>query len=89
MKLNVTQILETALADQASDLHFSIGAKPFVRISGQLEPLTEYEPLTLDDLENILSQLLEEQQREIFEINKETRPATTSKNAISSEVALC
>lgn len=71
MKLNVTQILEKALLQEASDLHFSIGSKPFVRISGRLDTLDDYDPLTLEDLENVLAQLLEEQQREIFEINKE------------------
>lgn len=71
MKLNVTHILESTLSKEVSDLHFSIGAKPIVRIAGQLKTLDEYDALTLDDLENILTQLLEEQQREIFEINKE------------------
>jgi len=71
MKINITKILEETLEKNISDLHFSIGAKPFVRISGQLMPLEDYDPLTLDDLEGLLQQLLEDQQREIFEINKE------------------
>jgi len=71
MKVNVTQILEAVLERNMSDLHFSIGAKPFVRVSGKLMALEEYDVLSLDDLESVLSQLLEEQQREIFEINKE------------------
>lgn len=71
MKINVTHILEDTLAKEISDIHFSIGAKPFIRIAGQLKTLDEYDPLTLTDLESILSQLLEDQQKEIFEINKE------------------
>ena len=70
MKINVTQILETILNKGASDLHFSINSKPIYRLSGLLIPLDEYDPLTIDDLENVLVQLLEDQQREIFEINK-------------------
>jgi len=71
MRINVTQILEETLEKNMSDLHFSIGAKPFVRLASKLMPLEHYDPLTLDDLENIIAQLLEDQQREIFEINKE------------------
>jgi twitching motility protein PilT len=71
MKINITKILEETLEKSISDLHFSIGAKPFVRVSGKIMQLEEYEPLTLDDLESLLMQLLEDQQREIFEINKE------------------
>lgn len=71
MKINITKILEETLERNISDLHFSIGAKPFIRVSGQLMPLEEYDPLSIDDIEGILMQLLEDQQREIFEINKE------------------
>ena len=71
MRINVTQILEDTLAKNMSDLHFSIGAKPYIRVSGKLLPLDDYDPLSLEDLEDILTQLLEDQQREIFEINKE------------------
>lgn len=71
MSINVTSILEKTLEKNISDLHFSVGAKPFMRVSGQLLPLDEYQVLTPDDLESILTQLLEDQQKEIFEINKE------------------
>lgn len=71
MKINITKILEETLERNISDLHFSIGARPFIRVSGQLLPLEEYDPLNIDDIEGILMQLLEDQQREIFEINKE------------------
>jgi twitching motility protein PilT len=71
MKINITKILEETLERNISDLHFSIGARPFIRVSGQLMPLEEYDPLSIDDIEGILMQLLEDQQREIFEINKE------------------
>ncbi len=70
MKINTTKILEDVLGKNASDLHFTVGVKPFVRITGALMPLNELEVLTADDMEMVLSQLLDDQQRELLEINK-------------------
>jgi len=71
MKINVTKILEDALAKNASDLHFTVGCSPFVRIAGRLSSVTEVPILTADDMESVLMQLLNDQQRGIFQINKE------------------
>jgi len=71
MKINVTKILEEIIMMHASDLHLSVSSSPFIRVEGALKPLSDIEPLTVDDLEYSLSQLMDEQQREIFDINKE------------------
>ncbi len=69
--INITKLLEDALAKGASDLHLTIGAPPFIRVMGSLKPVTGASPLSLDDLESVLNQVLDDQQREIFEVNKE------------------
>lgn len=71
MNLNINKILEDLLKKGASDLHLTIGSKPHARIFGKLVSLQEYDFLTLDELELTLRQLLDQQQLEIFEINKE------------------
>lgn len=71
MKLNATQILEKVVDLKASDLHLSVGAKPNIRINTKLQPLSDYPVLTTDDIEYILSQILDAKQRELLEINKE------------------
>lgn len=71
MKLNATQLLEKVIALNASDLHVGVGAPPYVRISMALQPLSDYPPLTVDDIEFFLSQIVDTQQRELLEINKE------------------
>ena len=70
-KMNITKILEGVLAKGASDLHISVGAAPHARINGALAAVPGSDILTLDDVEHALDQLLDEQQREIFEVNKE------------------
>lgn len=71
MRLNATQILEQIIALGASDLHLSVGAVPFIRVKTVLKPLENSALLTVDDIEYFLSQILDTQQREILEINKE------------------
>ncbi|NMB91576.1 PilT/PilU family type 4a pilus ATPase [candidate division WWE3 bacterium] len=71
MKLNATQLLEKVIDQKASDLHLSVGSRPFLRINTILRPVGEYSSMTTDDVEYVLSQILDAKQRELLEINKE------------------
>lgn len=71
MKLNATQILEKVVDMKASDLHMSVGSKPEIRINTKLQPLEDYPVLVTDDLEYVLSQILDAKHRELLDINKE------------------
>jgi len=71
MKINATQILEKVIASNASDLHITVGCSPFIRVNMQLHLLNEFPPLSVDDVEYFLSQILDTQQRELLEVNKE------------------
>lgn len=71
MKINATQLLEKVVDMDASDLHLTVGARPFIRINTALKPLDEYQVMTADDVEFVISQLLDTKQRELLEINKE------------------
>jgi twitching motility protein PilT len=71
MKLDATKILEHVINQKASDLHLAVGVSPFIRINTKLIPLQEYGPLTTDDVDYFLSQVLDEDQRSLLEINKE------------------
>ncbi|MFC1700227.1 type IV pilus twitching motility protein PilT [Patescibacteria group bacterium] len=70
-RLNATQLLEKVLDLKASDLHLSVGATPHIRINTLLRQLEGYEELSTDDIEYILSQILDTKQREILDVNKE------------------
>ncbi len=71
MKLNATQLLERVIALNASDLHVSVGARVHVRINTKLKPLDEYPVIVADDVEFLMSQLLDTRQRELLDVNKE------------------
>jgi twitching motility protein PilT len=71
MKLNATQLLEKVISINASDLHLSVGSTPFIRINMALSVLPDFQVLSVDDVEFFLSQVMDSQQRELLEVNKE------------------
>ncbi|OGC68681.1 hypothetical protein A2415_01875 [candidate division WWE3 bacterium RIFOXYC1_FULL_39_7] len=71
MKINATQLLEKTIAANSSDLHVVVGAKPFLRINTKLSVMEDMPPFTVDDVEFFLSQILDQDQRQILEVNKE------------------
>jgi len=71
MKFNAVQILEKVVSLNASDLHISVGSAPVIRINRKLSPLDEVGPMMVGDVEFFLSQILEKEQRDLFEVNKE------------------
>jgi len=71
MSLNAAQILQKVVDLSASDIHLVVGSLPTVRISRLLSPLEGYSPLTIEDVNAFLSQVLEKDQLDVFEISKE------------------
>ena len=70
MQINISEILEKVIQMEASDLHAATGMPMHVRINTVLQPMQGYEePLALTDMEYVLTQLMDDQQREIFEVN--------------------
>ena len=55
----LTQLLETVARQGASDLHFSVGASPTLRVDGSLVPIAKTKPLTPDDTLGLAEVLLE------------------------------
>ncbi len=49
-KKELATLIEILIAEQASDLHFSVGSHPLVRVSGHLMPLTKKPILTDADV---------------------------------------
>lgn len=63
--MKLKQMLDEMLSTKASDLHIRIGVKPTLRIDGLLRPL-ENEPLAPQSMEEIMSQILTEEQKNRF-----------------------
>lgn len=61
METNYSQMLDSLLdvvyQNGASDLHLSVGRHPFIRVSGQLNPVANYPELSADDMVGLVSEL--------------------------------
>ena len=65
------ELLNLTIEEQASDLHFSVGHPPILRISGHLVPLVKKKILTSEDLQIFVNGLMNEHQAEMFFNKKE------------------
>jgi len=64
-------LLEEVIKRQASDLHLQVGMPPMLRIDGRLTPIGQAGPLKEEDVENLIFQLLDEDQKQILLRDKE------------------
>ncbi len=79
MHLDITALLKTVVAHNASDLHLVAGSEPQVRIDGRLVPLN-LPILRGDEIQNLCYTLLTEKQKKEFEENLELDFAFTVPN---------
>ncbi|MCX6825653.1 MAG: PilT/PilU family type 4a pilus ATPase [candidate division Zixibacteria bacterium] len=63
--MNLKQMLVEMLERNASDLHIRVGIRPHIRVNGKLEQIAT-NPITIDEMENVVSQILNEQQLDRF-----------------------
>jgi twitching motility protein PilT len=52
--------LHRLLAVEGSDLHLKVAAKPLIRVNGELGPIEELEPLSQEDTERVLREMLDD-----------------------------
>ena len=69
--MDITELLQSAKALGASDLHTVVSKPPLCRIHGSIFPMEGYRELTAEDIEQLLEQATNETEREIFERNLE------------------
>ncbi|UCE25305.1 MAG: PilT/PilU family type 4a pilus ATPase [Candidatus Zixiibacteriota bacterium] len=63
--MTLKQMLVDMLNRKASDLHIRVGIRPHLRVNGRLEQIAT-DPVTIDLMDQIVSQVLNEKQRERF-----------------------
>ena len=63
--MTLKQMLVEMLNRKASDLHIRVGVRPHLRVNGVLEQIYT-EPITIDGMEKIVAQILNEKQQERF-----------------------
>ncbi len=60
------EILETAIKQEATDVHLSAGRKPILRVNGKLTPIDKEPVLTEKDTQELSFSILSEDRREQF-----------------------
>jgi len=68
--MNLKQMLTEMLKRKSSDLHLRVGIRPYLRTNGVLEEI-ETEPMSVDGMETVISQILNEDQRKKFQKRNE------------------
>jgi twitching motility protein PilT len=68
--MNLKQMLVEMLNRKASDLHIRVGIRPHLRVNGTLEQIAT-EPITIEGMDQIVGQILNEKQFERFKRKNE------------------
>ena len=66
MSLQMNDLLRSMVQKGASDLHVKAGSPPGFRIDGEVQPQTEFGPLTPDATASLARQLMSDEQWERF-----------------------
>ncbi len=62
------ELLDTVIAQGASDIHIGVMRRPYVRVNGDLIPLANYQPMTREQVIQILVDLLgQDRARQVLE----------------------
>ena len=69
--VDLNEVLAASIEVGASDVHFTGGAPPLLRINGDLAAMHGYEPLTPPVLHRVIYSMLTQKQRERFEAELE------------------
>jgi twitching motility protein PilT len=70
-KKELANIIEIVIEEKASDLHFSVGSHPIIRVSGTLVPLVKKPILTETDVMSFAQVLTREQQWQLLQAGNE------------------
>lgn len=69
--MSIQELLQLTIKNSASDLHLMVGIPPSLRVDGSLRYLSNYEPLTREQTEGLIFELINPEQKELLLANKE------------------
>lgn len=69
--VKIETLLEQVIKMDASDLHLQVGVPPMLRVDGALKPIDDAPVLSDDDLEYLIFQIMDEDQKAILLKDKE------------------
>lgn len=65
------ELIDTVIKQRGSDIHFSEGRQPTVRVDGELIPLLNHQKLSAEDTKGLLSQMIPDETYKRFLQNQE------------------
>jgi len=69
--MQINELLDVTIKNNASDLHLMPGTFPAIRIDGTLRYLSNYPTLTAQEVEAMIFAILKPEQKELLTNNKE------------------
>lgn len=69
--MEIAELLERVVKQNASDLHFLVDSPPILRVDGELQAVPGLSPLTPPQVEELVFSILTPEQKELFLANKE------------------
>ena len=69
---NLREALEYVVREEGSDLHLKVPSPPLARVHGELRPLEGREPLSTQDTERVLAEMLGEHPEKLTEFQSES-----------------
>jgi twitching motility protein PilT len=68
---SIDELLERMVAQNASDLHVTVGTPPVIRVRGEVERLDGFDPLSPEETQQLLYRILSSEQQKQFEIKRQ------------------
>jgi twitching motility protein PilT len=76
----LTQLLQVATRQKASDIHLKVRNRPFLRVDGVLRPMREFPVLSVPDLEALAGAMLNDRLRKLLHENYQVDSSIGIKN---------
>jgi len=69
--MTIDELLRTACENKSSDLHLKVGNYPYVRVDGELRPLSQFARVSSEDMLNMAFSIMTNRQKQKFKENTE------------------
>ena len=64
--MNIDELLRSACETKASDLHLKVGNYPYIRVDGDLQPMSQYQRVSSEDMQNMAFSIMTSRQKQKF-----------------------
>ena len=69
--MNIDELLRSACESKASDLHLKVGNYPYIRVDGDLQPMSQYARVSSEDMLNMAFSIMTNRQKQKFKESTE------------------